>query len=652
LEPRDGDPYSQERARVATALDQFRSKAAVLADEVSRSVPNLTDHSVRHLDALWEISGQIAGPEFQLNPTEALVFGGAILLHDLGNAVAAYPRGLQDLKGPEWDDLVFDAFHERFGKPPTPEESANPPEEVYSDVLLRRLRQAHADRAEALATQGFFHCDDSEERIYLLEDDGLRDDLGPIIGRIASSHHWEISKVVQELCETIGTPPELPSDWTIDRLTLACLLRVADAAHLDSRRAPTLSRTFRRPRGDSAVHWGFQGRLLRPVIQDDQLVFSAKGPFPVEERDAWWLCYETLQNVDQELRRVDAVMRRERKLRRFAARSVSSIESPQVLTRHIRTVGWDPIDIRLRISDVLAVVDRFGGRKLYGDKPAVALRELIANAADAVRARRYVEERHQQWGLIEVQIGLAEDGWWLEVSDNGIGMSAEVLQGQLLDFGASYWRSELAMREHPGLLSSGFKPTGLFGIGFFSVFMLGERVRVVTRPWGSSADAVQVLEVAKGGESRPYLRRGERDDPGERLREGGTRVRVWLDRNPFVRSGLLGEVSGVAGMEKEPEERLADHTERLLLHFSAIVGRIAPALDVEVSCLLGLASPMRHTVVKPNDWMDIPFAKLVERLGGPPKSNQKWRKTRMQKDIRRNGELVARIGLCPPHVLA
>ena len=91
------------------------------------------------------------------------------------------------------------------------------------------------------------------------------------------------------------------------------------------------------------------------------------------------------------------------------------------------------------------VVETLGGSKLYGDKPTVALRELIQNAADAVQARRKYEKRSTDWGLITVALLSESDEWWLVVEDNGIGMSEHVLTGPLLDFGTSFWRSPLAM---------------------------------------------------------------------------------------------------------------------------------------------------------------------------------------------------------------
>ena len=88
------------------------------------------------------------------------------------------------------------------------------------------------------------------------------------------------------------------------------------------------------------------------------------------------------------------------------------------------------------------------------------------------------QRRPNDWGLIKVGFRSDAEQTWLFVEDNGIGMSEQVLTGPLLDFGASFWRSPLAMEEFPGLMAAGMHAIGRFGIGFFSVFMLGPVIRV------------------------------------------------------------------------------------------------------------------------------------------------------------------------------
>src|SRR3546814_8992671 len=111
----------------------------------------------------------------------------------------------------------------------------------------------------------------------------------------------------------------------------------------------------------------------------------------------------------------------------------------------------------------------------------------------------------------------------LLVEDNGIGMSELVLTGPLLDFGTSFWRSPLAMDEFPGLMAAGMTAIGRFGIGFFSVFMLGSEVRVYSRRCDRGVEDGRLLEFRDGAASRPILSPA---DPKDLPRDGGTRIEV------------------------------------------------------------------------------------------------------------------------------
>jgi hypothetical protein len=116
-------------------------------------------------------------------------------------------------------------------------------------------------------------------------------------------------------------------------------------------------------------------------------------------------------------------------------------------------------------------------------------------------------------------LGQDADGAFVEVEDLGVGMSKRVLKGPLLDFGVSFWRSWAVREEHPGLLGKAFEAAGKYGIGFFSVFMWGDRVRVTTRRYDAAIDDTKVLTFDAGLQSRPILRRADKD---EQLQDGGS----------------------------------------------------------------------------------------------------------------------------------
>jgi HSP90 family molecular chaperone len=138
------------------------------------------------------------------------------------------------------------------------------------------------------------------------------------------------------------------------------------------------------------------------------------------------------------------------------------------LCRFIKTDGWQPVDTTLKVRDVSRVVEMFGGKRLYGNDPTIPIRELIQNAADAIRAKRiYVGISNDDYRIkVRLRKQKDPDKWWLDVEDNGIGMSANVMTQALLDFGGQFWTGSIVREEFPGLIGKGIDPSGKFGIGF------------------------------------------------------------------------------------------------------------------------------------------------------------------------------------------
>ncbi len=583
------DSTTEEQEFFRTQYLSIRERAAQLVSRIAVDLPGMTVHDISHLDALWDTASAVAEGAVNVNPAEAFVLGASILLHDSAMSLAAYPGGLTEVRSTvAWKDAVArlalaseESGTEKF-------DVENPPTEIIRQVVPDVLRRLHAERAEELAEQAWRTADGSQ--IYLVEDSELRRFYGPTIGQIAHSHWWSVQKLEQEFSEDLGALANRTLN-RVDRVKLACLLRVADALHLDSRRAPRFLRAITNPSGVSALHWSFQERLARPHIELDAVVFTTGQPFGREDAEAWWLAYDTLNAVDRELRDVDLLLQgRGREV--LKARRVKGAGSPEMLARSVQTRGWRPVDARLQASDVPRIVENLGGSKLYGNDPTVALRELIQNAADAVQARRKYQKRAHDWGLITVGLLSDDNKVWLVVEDNGIGMSEQVLTGPLLDFGTSFWRSPLAMEEFPGLIAAGMHAIGRFGIGFFSVFMLGHVVRVYSRRCDKGQETGRLLEFRGGTSARPILS----PVSGEPVPiDGGTRVEVLLKTHPNEVGGLLN---------------INAYTKRTM-SFDALVGAVAPNLDVAIATMVRDGT---KPVVRPGDWLKIRDFDLVRRL--------------------------------------
>ena len=605
LAPQENDESAEARELLRVAFTTCRQRAGLLADEIRRDLPQLTLHDLNHIDALWETAGTILGPNYDLTPAEGFVLGGAFLLHDLGMALPTVDGGIKALKADSrWKDLVTYEYQTSLSREPSDAEISNPEEGIYNRVLLSLLQQTHAANAERLVFTPFSPGKDRDP-IYLIDNPEIRQAFGEVIGQVAHSHWWDISKLDQQFQQIVGAAHLCPPDWTINPLKVACILRCADAAQVDARRAPIYLRSLTKLPSASADHWTFQEKLNKPYRKKDALVFTANHAFNISEASAWWLCLETLRMVDKELGSVDALFA-DKGSPRFAAKRVAGIEEPERLVSYVQTDGWLPINATIHVTDLPRVIKSVGGEELYGKHPKVALRELIQNASDAVRARRAYERRQADYGAIHVSLTKSSDGsHWLEVQDNGVGMSQSILTNFLLDFGRPFWGSSEMQREFPGLLSSGIKQIGKYGIGFFSVFMLAEHVQVITRRSNLAAKDTLVLEFSRGLKGRPILREANNN---EQLIDGGTKVRLRLEVDPSSPEGLL-------------YDRYQDAPRKL----SDICSELCPALEVD---LLVEEDEVSQQVIQGGDWQTLDAYEFLKRI--PPHD---WARTSSYEDM-------------------
>ena len=127
---------------------------------------------------------------------------------------------------------------------------------------------------------------------------------------------------------------------------------------------------------------------------------------------------------------------------------------------------------------------------VYSDKD-VFLRELISNAADACEKLRYESLSNPALaagGSPQVTVTLDPDARQLSIEDNGIGMSeAELVEalGTIARSGTKAFMERVASARE----AEGTQLIGQFGVGFYSAFMVADRVDVLSRPAGSDQAA-------------------------------------------------------------------------------------------------------------------------------------------------------------------
>ena len=125
---------------------------------------------------------------------------------------------------------------------------------------------------------------------------------------------------------------------------------------------------------------------------------------------------------------------------------------------------------------------------LYSHKE-IFLRELVSNASDACDKLRFESIAQPQWlsddSELRIDISVDKEARTLSVHDNGIGMSRDELIANLGTIASSGTRRYLESLAAESKADS--RLIGQFGVGFYSAFVVADKVTVVSRRAGSDA---------------------------------------------------------------------------------------------------------------------------------------------------------------------
>ena len=174
---------------------------------------------------------------------------------------------------------------------------------------------------------------------------------------------------------------------------------------------------------------------------------------------------------------------------------------------------------------------------LYQDRE-IFLRELISNASDALTRLKF--EMLTNDNVLDADAELAirieivdeEDDKRLIIKDSGIGMTKDELSTNLGTIAQSGAREFLSKLEDGS--ASPADIIGQFGVGFYSVFMIADEVRVVSRSYKPRAKAAQW--ISDGGDTF-------RVDSADK-KDRGTEIHIKLksDTSEFLQSFKLREI--------------------------------------------------------------------------------------------------------------
>ena len=163
----------------------------------------------------------------------------------------------------------------------------------------------------------------------------------------------------------------------------------------------------------------------------------------------------------------------------------------------------------------------------------IFLREIISNASDAIDKMCYLALTDPSVGEnrsdYEIIITLDKENRTLTVSDNGIGMDEQELEKNLgtIAFSGSSKFSEQLEKDSKAAKSTTDDHTGevdiigQFGVGFYSAFMVSDKVEVVSKKYGSDKAYKWVSEGAGGYSIEEAERDGHGTDVIMHIRQDG-----------------------------------------------------------------------------------------------------------------------------------
>jgi molecular chaperone HtpG len=208
---------------------------------------------------------------------------------------------------------------------------------------------------------------------------------------------------------------------------------------------------------------------------------------------------------------------------------------------------------------------------LYSNKE-IFLRELISNASDALDRLRFESltkpELLEGDETLEIRLEADRENRTLTISDNGIGMSRDEVVANIGTIAKSGTRELVKHLQESGSQKEILDFIGQFGVGFYSSFMVSERVELVTRRageeaatrWESTGDGTYTIETGerqvRGTTIKLHLKPEDKDNGMDDFSDRWVVSRVVRRYSDFVAYPIILKA------EKDPEiEDLAKEKE-------------------------------------------------------------------------------------------
>ena len=152
----------------------------------------------------------------------------------------------------------------------------------------------------------------------------------------------------------------------------------------------------------------------------------------------------------------------------------------------METVVQEKGNLSIHTENIFPIIKKF----LYSDHE-IFLRELVSNAVDASQKLKQLAsfgEFEGELGELKVTITLDKEAKTITISDRGVGLTAEEVKkyiNQIAFSGASEFIEKYKDKGgDKGII-------GHFGLGFYSAYMVAERVEIISRSYRTEAEAIR-----------------------------------------------------------------------------------------------------------------------------------------------------------------
>lgn len=472
-----------------------------------------TDHGIKHIqDVLFSSDNLITDDTYKsiLGYKDIGYYILSVILHDIGMHIQlhGFVRLLEgdydDVRIKELDELTWkEAWEEYlsearkfsgkqlkaiFGDENTivktpPFETPGEINENDKKLVGEFIRRQHPRLAHEIALKGF------PGKPQILEFASALDlNARNLLGLIARSHGTDLRVCLNYIELKYGRDNRrFPNG--IHATYLMVLLRIADYIQIDSSRTSTATiktKTFSSPVSEIE----HQAHLAIDTVDykwhdDPERIYVNATP----KDSQMFLKLKTLfKNIQYEFDMSWAVLgelygKREDEKPEIKYRRINSNLENKTFTEH-QTYVADSFMFKTNEEIIKLMV-----APLYGDDIKYGVRELLQNAVDACKERELIEKRKNQDYKPEITISILEEkkDKYFVISDNGIGMSADIIKNYLLSAGASYrksleWRKEFTEDNGKVLI----RRSGRFGVGILSAFLIGDEILVQTKKIDSS----------------------------------------------------------------------------------------------------------------------------------------------------------------------